>query len=468
VNGVAKLHGEVSRDMWRGLWPSLLPPEVPIGSVTNGINHRTWVGPDMAAVYTRYLGSGWLDRPAEEQSWRAFDRIPNEELWRAHERGRERLVSFVRARLGAKGRNGNGGDVLNPEALTIGFARRFALYKRATLLFRDPDRLVRLLTNKERPVQVLIAGKAHPKDEPAKGLIRNIMHLLRHPEIAKRIVFLENYDMGVASYLVQGCDVWLNTPRRPQEASGTSGMKSAVNGGLHLSVLDGWWAEAYQPGNGWAIGHAERYASAEEQDAIESELLYSLLEDEVVPTFYDQRRDGVPASWVGMMKRSIPALSRFFNTDRMVGEYAQHAYAPASTRKWELAESGFARARSLAAWRASLAARWEGVAVRAYQSSTGGETHLGETVHIAATVALGGMRADEVHVEALVGAADGHGSVREPRRVPLQQVGQSDGGAEFAGSFVLDTPGTLAFTVRALPCHPDLPTALATGRVAWA
>ncbi len=267
INGVSQLHGRVSRQMWQEVWPQVPADEVPILGITNGIHPRSWISNDMAGLYDRYLGPRWSDRPADAKIWQQATRIPDEELWRTHERRRERLVTFARGRLrdhleqqgGSPSEIGHADEVLDPEALTIGFARRFATYKRATLLFRDLERLARILGDKDRPVQLIFAGKAHPQDNAGKELIRQIIHLARRQEFRNRIVFLEDYDMDVARYLVQGVDVWLNTPRRPHEASGTSGMKATANGGLNLSILDGWWDEGYTPDTGWAIGGGEEY-----------------------------------------------------------------------------------------------------------------------------------------------------------------------------------------------------------------
>jgi glycogen phosphorylase len=315
-NGVSQLHGEVSRKMWLGVYPGIMEDEVPIGAITNGIHTPTWISHEMSNLYDRYLGPDWAEDPTNPKTWEMADRIPEAELWRTHERRRERLVAFARRRLreqlerrGAPQREiEQAEEVLDPEALTIGFARRFALYKRGTLLLRDRERLRALLTDKERPIQIIFAGKAHPADTMAKEIIRELVHFMRDPEIRRRIVFLEDYDMNVARYLVQGCDVWLNTPRRPLEASGTSGMKAAANGALNLSVLDGWWVEGYNRQVGWSIGYGEEYDDLELQDSIESAALYDMLEKEVVPVFYGRAADGLPRAWISRMKACVREL----------------------------------------------------------------------------------------------------------------------------------------------------------------
>jgi len=303
-NGVSRLHGSVSRKMWKNLWPDLPEAEIPITSITNGIHTRSWLAPEMTQLYDRYLGIQWEDRPTDHSIWRRVDHIPDAELWRTHERRRERLVVFARRRLKAQLRRrgaplseiARAEEVLDPDALTIGFARRFATYKRGTLIFRNLDRLGAIINDKDRPVQLLFAGKAHPRDHGGKELIAEILHIARRPEFRRRIVFLEDYEINLARYMVQGVDVWLNNPRRPLEASGTSGMKVCPNGGINLSILDGWWVEGYAQDNGWAIGAGEEYTDLHYQDDVESRAIYDLLEQEIVPSFYTRSSDGLPRS----------------------------------------------------------------------------------------------------------------------------------------------------------------------------
>ena len=337
-NGVSELHGHVSRRMWQHIWPELGVDEVPIGSITNGVHVRTWLSSELEALHGRHLDAKWREEPDDPEVWSRVGDIPDGDLWHAHERCRERLVEYTRRRLRQQlARRGvphheidRATDVLDPKALTIGFARRFATYKRATLLFRDIDRLKRILESTDQPVQVIFAGKAHPRDDAGKDFIRQIVHLSRQEPFIDRFVFLEDYEMTLARYLVAGCDIWLNTPRRPMEASGTSGMKAAVNGVLNLSVLDGWWAEAYRRELGWVIGSGESYDDETYQDQIESEALYDVLEHDVVPLFYDRNSEGLPERWVAQMKSCIAALTPDFSMHRMVKEYASEFYVPAS------------------------------------------------------------------------------------------------------------------------------------------
>lgn len=344
-NAVSQLHGRVSRQMWHFLWPEVPVDEVPITSITNGVHTCTWLAPELARIYTQYLGPDWEARLDDPATWNGIDHIPDEVLWDVRRALKRKLVDFVRERLRAAWMHGElapeqaiaEGALLDPEALTIGFARRFATYKRATLLFRDVARLQHLLNRPGRPVQIIFAGKAHPADEPGKAFIRNVYRAAREAGFAGRIVFLENYDIVVARHLVQGVDVWLNTPRRPLEASGTSGQKAALNGVPNLSILDGWWREAYDGQNGWAIGDEAEWADREAQDAADAESLYTILENEVIPLYYARDAAGLPRAWLRKVRQAIRTVAPVFSTHRMVKEYTQRLYIPAATRGQKLA-----------------------------------------------------------------------------------------------------------------------------------
>jgi starch phosphorylase len=338
ANAVSALHGEVSRAMWTGLYPGRAEDDVPIGHVTNGVHVPTWLAPQMARLYDRHLGVGWRQRSSEPRIWDGIEQIDDAELWETHLILKARLIDFVRRRAGEQGEyRAEPADVatrlskaLSLDALTIGFGRRFATYKRATLLFRDPDRLARLVGEARRPVQFLFAGKAHPRDDEGKNFIRDIVHAIRDPRLRPHFVFLEDYDLEVARYMVQGCDVWLNNPRRPLEASGTSGQKVVLNGGLNCSVLDGWWAEAYDGTNGFAIGKGTAHVSDQITDERDAEFLYQTLENEVIPLFYERDVDGLPRGWIQRMANSISSLAWRFSAHRMVMDYVKTAYLTAA------------------------------------------------------------------------------------------------------------------------------------------
>jgi starch phosphorylase len=338
TNAVSALHGRITRKSWQVLWPHHREDEVPVGHITNGVHVRTWLATAMQDLYTRRVGADWRERLTDPSMWARIHGVPDAELWETHRTLKADLVNFVRRVVSEqRRRNGYSDDLvrqaettLDPDALIIGFARRFATYKRANLIFSDMPRLIRLLTNPERPVQLVFAGKAHPADRPGQEVLRRVHDATLLPELAGRVVFIEDYDINVGRHLVQGVDVWLNNPRRPQEASGTSGQKVLLNGGLNLSILDGWWAEAYDGLNGFAIGDSTVHVLVDEQDKRDAESLYQTLEKEVIPLYYDRDEQGVPRGWVYRMKRAIQTLGWRFNTDRMVMDYTRECYMPAA------------------------------------------------------------------------------------------------------------------------------------------
>jgi starch phosphorylase len=475
-NGVSKLHGSVSRKMWQKIWPNLPDVEIPITSITNGVHTHSWLSPEIAQLYDRYLGFQWKERPTDYSVWKRVDHIPNEELWRTHERRRERLVAFARARVKAQlTRRGappaeiaRADEVLDPDALTIGFARRFATYKRGTLMFRNLDRLTALLNNKDHPVQIIFAGKAHPRDHGGKELIAEIVHIARRPELRRRIVFLEDYDINVARYMVQGVDVWLNNPRRPLEASGTSGMKVACNGGLNLSVLDGWWVEGYLGDNGWAIGAGEEYTDLVYQDDIESRAIYDLLEQEIVPLFYNHSSDGLPRGWIRMMKRSISTLSPIFNTNRMVQEYTEKCYAPCAQRFDRLSQENLRRSLELARWRQVVRGGWPGVRVESVQTKGSDNLLVGSQMEVVARVNLGSLRPQDVDVQLFHGGVDSRGEIPRPDAISMGHNGEHTGSSwVYTGTIPCKTSGQHGFAVRVLPHHEDLANPFETGLLTW-
>ncbi len=333
ANAVSELNGEVSRQMWTGLYPGMKVEQIPIGYVTNGIHSLTWLSTEAKKFYDTQIGTNWVTKLDHRTDWETLiNKIQDEEIWALRYTLRRRLIEFVRERMKRQQiRFGNSSGwvekVLSPDALTIGFSRRFATYKRAPLLFTDFERAAQLLGDSKRQVQIIFSGKAHPRDDAGKAFIQQIIHLSREPRLAGKIAFVEDYDMGVAKQLVAGCDLWLNNPRRPLEASGTSGEKIILNGGLNCSIMDGWWREAYNGKNGFEIGDdKETQVSAEEQDRIDSQSLYDVFENKVVPTFYDRDASGIPLKWIKMIKESINTIAPVYNTNRMVKEYVQKYY----------------------------------------------------------------------------------------------------------------------------------------------
>lgn len=476
-NAVSELHGSVSRKMWSDLWPDLPVHEVPITHVTNGVHAGSWTCAEVSELLTRYLGPRWREDVDDVDMWERTARIPDAELWQAHQRRRMRLVRFCREHLGnaAERRGANPAEqqlareVLDPEALTIGFARRFATYKRAALLMRDKERLARLLGDKDRPVQFVFAGKAHPHDDQGKDLIRQIVHTAHSPQFRGKIVFIDDYDMGIARRLVSGVDVWLNTPRRPMEASGTSGMKAALNGVLNCSVLDGWWLEAWAPDVGWAVGRGEEYVDPGYGDSVEAQNLYQLLENEIVPLFYDRGLDRMPRRWIAMMKRSMAVIGPRFNTMRMLREYADRMYVPAIERSRALFGDGLGAARKLTDWKRHTREHWSAVRVERIVEKHGTEVPVGTPLDVEADVFLGALTPDDVHVELYHGHLEGgqelsHGDVSAMRCV--QHLG--DGRYRFEGSMISRLSGSHAYAVRVLPMNQGMTNRFEMALIRWA
>ncbi len=500
-NGVSELHGKVSRQIWAGIWPKLPANEVPIHSVTNGIHLKSWISGDISSLFERYLGSNWAQEAIDKSLWQNIDQIPDEELWRAHQRCKERLVAFVRQRLkkqlirrGAVHAELHKADealdlkdhilealAFDPEALTIGFARRFATYKRGNLILRDLERLTKILNNPQKPLQIIFAGKAHPRDAGGKEIIKQIFHFSSGENIRSKIVFLEDYDMDVARYLVQGVDIWLNNPRRPLEASGTSGMKAAVNGILNLSTLDGWWCEGFTPDGGWVIGAGEEYTDQAYQDMVESETLYNLLEDEIVGLYYANGNDRLPRRWLSRMKNTIKWCAPRFNTHRMVAEYTRRFYKPAKIRWEHMTADSMAAAKNFTSWKKELVSSWPQVEIKNVDikvSDSQGEQNLnidepqlevGSRLSVTASIKLGSLSKDDVAVEIYHGKVDSQGNI-EKGEVALMDFGsngQPDGVTLFHGSIPCQTSGQHGFTLRVVPKHEDLIDPYDCGLIEW-
>ena len=478
-NGVAELHAKTSRAMFQQLYPGVPVEEVPIISVTNGVHGRTWVSPSMNDIFTKYVNPSWED--AGPADWARISEARDDELWRAREQSKEALVGFVRARVkaslidqGASPVDAAWADeVLDPTLLTVAFARRFASYKRATLLFSQADRLRALLLDAKRPVQMVFAGKAHPADDLGKEMIRQIVQFSRDPRVRHRIAFVEDYDIAVARTLLQGCDVWLNNPRRPMEASGTSGQKAALNGALNCSISDGWWDEMFDGKNGWQIASAESYGDLGRRDEVEANSLFEILERQVVPLYYDRGGDRFPRPWVARIKDSLSSLGPRVQASRMVRDYVERMYEPMAKRAEVLGTKGFARARDLAAWKRRVVEAWAKVAVISVETDSPSPlTDLGSTRHATAEVFIGDLSPSEVAVELVHGTVSTGDELTDWQVVDMEMTGTGEGDNEgtttWEGSFRCDVAGRHGFTVRVVPSHPDLPVPVEMGCVTWA
>jgi glycogen phosphorylase len=479
INGVSKLHSVVSKKMWASGYPNVPFNEIPIGSITNGVHIRSHISREMEDLFLKYIGEKWLENPASQKLWDRVDKIPNEELWRVHEERRGRLVSFTRSRLikQIKARGGSqseieaAAEVLDPYALTIGFARRFATYKRATLLFKDLDRLVDIISDRTRPVQFIFAGKAHPRDDEGKKLIQEISQFAKEEQFRKRIVFLENYDLNVASYLVEGCDIWLNNPRRPLEASGTSGMKIIANGGLNFSVLDGWWVEGFDPELGWKIGNGEEYLDPDYQDEVEARQLYHTLENSIIPQFFNRGEDGVPKQWISKIKTSMKKLGPYFNTHRMVQEYLNQYYIPAIEKRKLLLDKEKNVARELVEWKEKVINNWNRVKVLNIESNGFIQTvRVGENLSIGAEIDLGNLTPDDVEVQLYYGQVEMLSDLQNFSTVNMaaETKNSRPGVYKYSGSIQCMRSGQAGYTIRVLPKNSMLVNPFELGVVYWA
>ncbi len=478
-NAVSKLHGAVSRDMFADLWADLDAEEVPIASVTNGVHAGTWVSDEMDDLLGRYVLPEWDE--ADHERWSRITDAPDDELWRVLEQGRARLVGFARRhlRVAATNLGGSSSDTawidnaLDPSALTICFARRFATYKRAALLLSQPERLRRLLLSSSHPVQFVFAGKAHPADESGKEMIRQIAAYAADLGVRHRFVFLPDYDIAVARALYHGADVWLNNPRRPLEACGTSGMKAALNGTLNCSILDGWWDELFDGDNGWAIASAEDVEDLDRRDEVEANSVFDLLEREVVPLFYDTDGTSVPRRWLARVKHALATLGPSVVASRMVRDYATYLYEPTAARAAALGAEDGHRTRELAAWKARVLGAWDSVKIDGVETDTG-VAALGTVRGASAVVMLGDLSPADVEVQLVHGPVGEADELDHPTVVAMSasvDAGASaagDGAMRYSADFTCDRPGRYGCTVRVLPVHPDLASPVELGRITWA
>ncbi|MBM3462135.1 MAG: glycosyltransferase family 1 protein [Armatimonadetes bacterium] len=479
ANGVSKLHGEVSRELWREMWWGFSDQEMPITHITNGVHTGTWMSAELTRAMDAKSGSGWRDNPTDEGGWRsALAKVSEKNLWKIHCDLKRKMIEHVRERvrkrrirLGRSNTSLRGVDnLLDPEALTIGFARRFATYKRATIFFQDLERTLRILSDKGMPVQIIFAGKAHPADEPGKEFIRRIHEISQDSRFRNRVVMVEGYDINLARHLVQGVDVWLNNPRRPLEASGTSGQKAAMNGVINFSVLDGWWDEGYNGENGWTIGERRAYDDHDEQDRADTLALYETLENEIVPLYYERESDGTPVNWVRKMKESMISVGAEFNTHRMLKDYTDQLYVPAFEYARRLAADKHAGARDLAEWKDRVRTLWHQVAV---QASTPGvpEVSVGDEVSFSALAHLGNLTTEDVAIELFVAPIE-EGRLGKARVFPMERIGgrgeKTNGVLKFEARFKPEVNGNYTFGVRAVPSHPSLGDSRELGLVRWA
>ncbi len=475
-NGVSELHGKVSRNMWQFLWPGIDVDEVPIGYITNGVHTFSWIAQELNVLFGRYLDKDWGRYVDEQAFWdQHIDNIPDKELWNVHTRQKERLIEYARHRLKQQHlRVGEGAlqmaefdQILNPNALLIGFARRFATYKRATLLFRDLDRLRHILNDPQRPVQIIFAGKAHPADEPGKALIEQIYRASRSEEFKGKIILLENYDIDMARYLVAGTDIWLNNPIRPYEASGTSGQKAALNGQPNCSIMDGWWAEGYNGKNGWAIGEEREYHDQDAQAEADSLSLYRTLEEEIIPTFFDRGSDGVPHRWTSTMKEAIRTCTPQFSMRRMVKEYTNRYYVPEIQQSRGMTENNYERAHILAQWKERIRQSWQRLELYV-DGRREGQLSLGEGIDVHAWVRMDGMTPEDISVELV------YGEIKQEVAQPQYTQPMSFTKRELDGSYRYDIhlqpeeSGSIAYNVRIVPSHPLLTEKYEMGLIRWA
>jgi starch phosphorylase len=473
-NGVSALHGTVSRKMWQFLWPGIDAEEVPIDYVTNGIHTPSWIAPEMDALFKHSLGEDWQEHVDEADFWRGMSDIPDEALWHAHEERKEALIDFTRRHLKRHHlRLGEGAvqidefeGMLDAGALLFGFARRFATYKRATLIFRDPERLHRILHNAEKPAQIIFAGKAHPADEPGKALIEQVYRLSRSDAFRGKVILLENYDIDMARYLVSGTDLWLNNPVRPHEASGTSGQKAALNGQPNCSILDGWWAEGYNGKNGWAIGEEREYHDADVQAEADSLSLYELLEEEIIPTYYDRGPDGIPHRWIAIMKEAIRTCAPQFSMKRMVKEYTARFYVPEIKLGMQIEQNSYEKARVLAEWKEKIRAGWTGLELYV-EGRRDGQLSLGEGIAVRAWVRADKLLPEDLCVELVYGEASDDIVVPQ-HALQMEYIRkEQDGSYLYEMRLKPGESGSIGYGVRVLPSHPALGGKHDMGLIRW-
>jgi len=462
-NGVSKLHGEVTREMFSDVWPNIAQDESPIDYVTNGVHTCSWLCPRIKELYNDYLPPYWQDKIHLQSTWDKVDDIPDERLWEAHLARKQRLIRLIKENVTNRFLNNGVGydqiseivNQLNPKALTIGFARRFATYKRATLIFKDIARLTQILCDENRPVQLVFAGKAHPADKDGQELIKTIHEMSLMPQFKGKIFLLENYNIGISRYIVSGVDVWLNNPRRPMEASGTSGEKASVNGVVNFSILDGWWAEGYDGTNGWAIGKETDYENEEEQDKADSNSIYHILENQIIPTYYNQDRNGVSKDWIKLMKNSIKTTGGQYSMARQVVDYVDKFYIPLSN----LNNSYFTDLKQVidfAEWKKSVTSKWESIKLEQPENVDNAKLVAGSKIKAKCFVDLAGIDENNANVQVYFGQFLENGSVKNVYTKEMKKIGEENGKLVYEGTIDLPTGGNFGYTFRVMPKHDML------------
>ena len=475
-NGVSKLHGAVSRELFGDVWPNIAANESPITHITNGVHTCSWLAPNIKKLYNKYLTPYWQDSIQIDDTWKKIDNIPNNELWNEHMVRKQRLLELVKQNVTANMRsNGKSYEEineiiskLNPNALTIGFARRFATYKRATLIFRDLERITQILNNADRPVQLIFAGKAHPADKEGQDLIRYIYEISMKPQFKGKIFILENYNIGIARYLVSGVDVWLNNPRRPMEASGTSGQKASVNGVINFSVLDGWWAEGYNSKNGWIIGTNDEYDSYEIQDNADSASIYNTLENKIIPIYYDRDKNGVSEKWMQIMKNSIISTGGRYSTSRMLCDYTNKLYMPLV----ELNKKYYTDLSNVAAyneWKDKMYINWDKIKIEQYNNLDNISIDAGNKIEVNCKVILPDISVDNINVEVYAGRITDNGTIENITIMPMELIDQKDETREYTykAKLELTTGGNYGYTFRVMPKHEMLLDAENLDLIKW-
>ena len=475
-NGVSKLHGAVSRELFGDVWPNIAANESPITHITNGVHTCSWLAPNIKKLYNKYLTPYWQDSIQIDDTWKKIENIPNAELWNEHMIRKQRLLELVKQNVTASMRsNGKSYEEineitskLNPNALTIGFARRFATYKRATLIFRDLERITQILNNSDKPVQLIFAGKAHPADKEGQDLIRYIYEISMKPQFKGKVFILENYNIGIARYLVSGVDVWLNNPRRPMEASGTSGQKASVNGVINFSVLDGWWAEGYNSKNGWTIGTNDEYDSYEIQDNADSASIYNTLENKIIPIYYDKNKNGISEKWIQIMKNSIISTGGRYSTSRMLCDYTNKLYMPLV----ELNKKYYTDLSNVASyneWKDKMYINWDKIKIEQYNNLDNISIDAGNKIEVNCKVILPDISVENINVEVYAGRITDNGTIENITIMPMELIDSNDEAREYMyrAKLELTTGGNYGYTFRVMPKHEMLLDAENLDLIKW-